>query len=72
MAAGNPIVQTLSYQGWTIQVRKDGMIDATKGIALSPGFEEMIDVVSYICEQNRKQAVAEAFGKKAYDLEGGR
>ena len=77
----NPVVQTCSYHGATIRVYKNGMIDAINGTGfeLSPGFESMqelcqwiVDMELAIIRNQKREAVAEAFGKKAYDLEGGR
>lgn len=44
----NPVVETLSYRGWTIQRRANGIWDAVNGLAISPGFENLDEATNYV------------------------
>lgn len=59
--APNPVVLTTPYHGWTIRHYADGLIDAEKGIALSPGFDRVVEVLAYVDGENQIAADAEQY-----------
>lgn len=59
--ATNPVVLTTPYAGWTIRHYADGLIDAERGIALSPGFDRVVEVIAYVEGENQIAADAEHY-----------
>jgi outer membrane usher protein FimD/PapC len=52
MGATNPLVNCEDYHGWHIREYKNGMIDATDGQALSPGFRSYETARNHVDAEN--------------------
>lgn len=46
--AKNPVILILHFRGWELRQYKGGQWDATKGIAVTPGFQIFADLMEYL------------------------